>query len=59
MIAANKLQRIPIFRHTQADLARAELAVTLAFKALHGEQHEPGAVWVREAALQLLVEESK
>ncbi len=54
-----ELQRIPVIRHTMADLARAEATVIAAFKALHGEHHEPGAVHVREAALKLLADESK
>ena len=58
MTAATQLQWIPRVRHTMADVERAEAIVIRRVKDLHGEQHEPGAVWVREAALSLLADEA-
>jgi len=48
----------PSIRPTMADIYRAEQQVIAAFKELHGAQHEPGAAFVREAALKLLADEA-
>jgi len=54
---SKRLQECPVIRNV-GDLEAAEAEVIRRVKELHGEQHEPGAVWVRETALKLLAERS-
>ena len=49
---ATELQRIPVIRHTQADIYAAEAQVIAAYVELHG--HPPGRAFTREAAWRLL-----